>query len=90
MASKKKNLYIRKFLNPKKGTACIEAKFGKGSGTVKIMDCHRAVTLDFYNYNIDDDEKQTVDERLHKLNVLIDCLNTVKTYLEGDKNNEAN
>ncbi len=90
MASKKKNLYIRKFLNPKKGTASIEVKFEKGSGNVKISDCHRAVTLDFYNYNVEDDEKQTVDERLYKLQVLIDCLNATKIYLEGDKNNEAN
>ena len=90
MKKKAKNLYIRKFLNPKKGTASIEVKFKQGSGNIKIMDCHRAITLDFYNYDMDNDEKQSVDERVHKLNVLIDCLNTVKTYLEGDKNNEAN
>ena len=90
MASKKKNLYIRKFLNPKKGTASIEVKFTNGNGNIKITDCHRQITLDFYDYGVDDDELNTKLDRLRKLNTLIDCLNTVKNHMEGDKNNEAN
>lgn len=90
MASKKKNLYIRKFLNPKKGTACIEVKFEKGNGNIKIVDCNRAVTLDFYDYSVDDDDEVAKTEKLHKIQVLIDCLTAAKNHIEGDKNNEAN
>ena len=90
MASKKKNLYIRKFLNSKQGTACIEVNFKGTSGNIKIADCHRAVTLDFYDYGVDDDESTTKSDRLRKLNTLIDCLTAAKNHIEGDKNNEAN
>ncbi len=90
MASKKKNLYIRKFLNSKKGTACIEVKFENGMGNIKIADCHRAITLDFYNYDLDDDEEVAKSVKIKKIQTLIDCLTAAKNHIEGDKNNEAN
>lgn len=78
----KKTYHSRKFLNKASGMAAFEAN-GSYSDysfdcTIAISDCNRRIDLDMYMW----DEK-SIKEKLYKLNLLINELNTFKQWIEG-------
>jgi len=82
MANKK--YYVRKFLNKKEGIAAIEIdgtckdKFDDGF-SVKLSDCNRQITLDFWA-----DSKQDYKEKLDKVNLIISELTKVKHWIQDN------
>jgi hypothetical protein len=82
MANKK--YYVRKFLNKKEGIAFLEItgkckdKYDDGF-EVKIGDCSRHITLDFWA-----DNQQDYEEKIAKANLLIHELIRVKCWMENN------
>ena len=77
-----KDYYRRVFLNPKKGVALIECSINTWgetlSGSVKITDCNRTVSLEFENLTTDKNNKKKLET---KLNTLITELQNFKKAL---------
>jgi hypothetical protein len=77
-----KKYYSRRWLNSKEGTAFIECSSSNDLSTYKdfsfkLSDCHKIVTIDFSFHNI-----KTKQERVKKINVMIDELNGLKAEIE--------
>jgi len=81
---KSKTYSSRKFLNSKEGLAAIQISAEMGnfglSANVNITDCSRMVNLDFYSY-----EEKTIKKRLDKLQILIDELTKLKTFIVSNQ-----
>ncbi len=90
----KNTFYTRTFLNKgKKGTAFCEAEFNRegyikeiqksislhSSGSIRISDCSRIITLSFDFYN----EKDMLNS-LHKINKLAKIINSFKVQIEKE------
>jgi len=76
-------MYIRKWLNPQ-GRAFIEVMTeDSGSGDVTIADCDRKITLDFNFWgNTPKESKKRKQQKLKKLNIIIDILHQLKLEME--------
>jgi hypothetical protein len=76
----KNKYHVRKFLNKKQGTATLEisAEYTAWNFNcdVALSDCNRKVNLDFSMW-----EDKYVKERMDKLDLLINELTALRTYL---------
>lgn len=75
-----KKYHTRKFLNKSRGIACIEIDASyepwNFNCDVTITDCNRRIDLDFSMW-----EPKNVKEKLDKLDLLINELTNLRTYL---------
>lgn len=88
MAKPRFKKYSRKFLNKSKGTALIETSVEVWSDDVqcdiKIMDCFRAITLDFNAW--DKSDQKQVEELTQKFDTLISELQAARAaFIEAAK-----
>jgi hypothetical protein len=77
----KKKYHVRKFLNKNNGMAAIEISAGYSAWNfdcnVSLSDCNRRIDLDFTMWGA-----KNIKEKMDKLNLIINELNSLKAYLE--------
>jgi hypothetical protein len=77
----KKKYHSRKFLNKSGGMAAIEINAGYSAWNfdcnVSLSDCNRRIDLDFSMWG-----PKNIKEKMDKLNLIINELNSLKEYLE--------